>query len=223
VVKKVNDHIKRLTLLVLQGEAYDNFINALKTKATKQLYIYALSKYMDFLKVEHVSDLISSTDSKLIASRIAAWVVHMRDVEKLAPITIKSFVPGVMKFYVMNDVVLNKEKIASYYPRDRKINDDRAFSRKEIATLLLECSGARERALVLLLASTGMRIEAVAELRFKHLIPIKIEQYSLYMIVVYQGDPDEYFCFTTPEAAQAIDYTKHTAKDGARKSPQNRH
>ncbi len=86
-------------------------------------------------------------------------------------------------------------------PAPRKANATRAYTRKEIALLLQYC-GPRERALVLLLAPTGMIIEAAAELRIRHLQ--YNEQYGLYKVTVYHLDPHEYICFTTPEAAQGI-------------------
>jgi hypothetical protein len=193
--------------LVLQGDAYDMFFNALKTEATKRLYVIGLRRFMGFQKAQYVSDLLGRTsvvaDAPLIQSKIIQWIVHLKNVENVPSSTLQSYLAGVMKCYTMNDLILNKDKIHSYLTVNRELNNNtRGYTRNEIAKLLSFC-GPREHALVLLLASTGMRVEAAAELKIKHLH--KNDRYRLYKIVVYQGYPHEYICFTTPEAAQAID------------------
>jgi integrase len=93
-----------------------------------------------------------------------------------------------------------------------KARNTRGYTRQEIAKM---AHGADERlqALIFTLASTGMRIEGAAQLRMKHLH--KITEYGLYRITVYELDPHEYICFTTPEAAKAIDaYVDFREKQG---------
>jgi integrase len=193
----------RQQVLVLQGNAYDKFMNGINTDATRRLYNIGLRNFMKFQQVEHVSYLLPSnnvTGAPLVTSDIMEWIDDMKK-EKLSSCAINSYVPGVLLFFDMNNVTVNKRTIGKCLPPHRKINRDRPYTREEIAKLLTFC-GPRERALVLL-ASTGMRIGAVPELRLQHLH--KIEQYGLYKIIVYEGDSHEYYCFCTPEAAQAID------------------
>jgi integrase len=58
-----------------------------------------------------------------------------------------------------------------------------------------------------------MRIGAVPDLKIKHLT--KIPQYSLYQVTVYEGLHEEYYSFTTPEAAKAIDtYLEYRVRQG---------
>jgi hypothetical protein len=53
------------TELVLQGNVYENFINAIKTEATQNLYIFALRKFMAYQNVQQVNELIGH-DARLI-------------------------------------------------------------------------------------------------------------------------------------------------------------
>ncbi|MFL6326423.1 MAG: hypothetical protein ACJ71J_02265 [Nitrososphaeraceae archaeon] len=55
----------------------------------------------------------------------------------------------------------------------------------------------------MLFASTGMRIGAIPDIRLEHLH--KIEKYNLYQITFILEQRKSYICFTTPEAAQAIE------------------
>jgi integrase len=102
----------------------------------------------------------------------------------------------------MNDIVLNRKKINMYLGEFIRKQKDRAYTTEEIHKLLDFCD-ERSKALVLLLASTGVRIGSVPGLKLKHLS--KIVEYQLYKIVIYEGTKEEYYCFTTPEAATAID------------------
>jgi integrase len=189
--------------LVLEGNAYDRFYNSLKTKATRTLYPIALRKLMTFLGVHDVNDLLPSSPEKtaLTEAKIIEWVVFMKDVENIAPQSVATYLACALKFFKKNHVRLNEDDIRDYLPAVRRMRNTRGYTREEIAKLLHFC-GPRETALVLTLAATGMRIEAVSELRMKHLQ--YIDKYKLYRITVYELDPHEYICFTTPEAAAAI-------------------
>lgn len=81
-------------------------------------------------------------------------------------------------------------------PEQRRARKDRGYSYEEISKLL-EVAELRTREVVLLLASSGMRIGAVPSLKLKNLQDNKI--------IVYDGDKEEYFTFITPECKTAID------------------
>jgi integrase len=211
--------------VLLQGNAYENFINAIRTPATKYLYVFALRKFMSYLQVQHVSDLLglgssaataAAADTRLIEARVISWIVHLKKTQT-ASATINGYLAGILFFYIMNDVSLNRYKIKRYLPTKQKANDDRGYTREEIAQLLQFCD-ERSRALVLLFASTGMRVGAVPDLKIKHLRKIPYYNMEIYRIIVYaRWTDDQYICFTTPEAAKAIDtYLEYRARYGER-------
>ena len=70
--------------LVLEGNAYDKFYNSLKTKATRNLYPVALRKFMAFLKVKHVSDLLPSlpTQTPEVNAKVIDWITGLLAYEK---------------------------------------------------------------------------------------------------------------------------------------------
>lgn len=106
------------------------------------------------------------------------------------------------KFYEMNDVVINWKKVTYYLGENTKSFKDRAYTTDEIQRLLTKAD-ERMRVIILLLASTGMRIGAIPSLKLKHLT--KVENYNLYQITIYENTNDEYYCFCSPECANAID------------------
>jgi integrase len=203
--------------LILEGSAFDNFINAVRAKATKKLYLVGLRKFMAYNHIDNISSLLQG-DARLIEAKIISWIVHLRDNEKLTPTSVQVYLAGIMTFYKMNDIEPRRHKINKYLPEDQKIHDDRAYTTAEIARILEHCD-LRVKAAVLLLASSGIRIGALSELKVKHLT--KIEKYNLYKLKVYAGFTKyEHFTFSTPEAATAMDaYFEYRQRYGEKINP----
>jgi integrase len=212
--------------LTLEGSLYETFINAIRSEVTRKNYTFAIKKYMQYQKFNKLEDLLTyssssslPTDTKLIESRIISYIVHLKNVEKIGHGTINGYIAAIMLFYAVNDINLNRKKIALYLPEQQKISDDRGYSTEEIAKML-EASDNRVRALILLLASTGVRIGSVADLKLKHLH--MIPKYGIYKIIVYAGYKEEYFCFTTTEAANAIQtYLQFRERYGEKVTPES--
>lgn len=106
----------------------------------------------------------------------------------------------------MNDVVLNTNKIHQYLPEFRKSKKDRAYRYEEIHGLL-DVADERMRTIVLLLASSGMRIGGIPDIRLRNLEKVEPNLYpgGLYKITVYEGFKEEYVTYCTPECTRTID------------------
>jgi integrase len=65
-------------------------------------------------------------------------------------------------FFDVNGYTLNGKRLARSLPPKQKLSKDRGYTREEIARML-QGADERLRALILLLASTGMRIGAIAD------------------------------------------------------------
>ena len=184
---------------------YDNFINSIKSEVTKHAYTYLLKRYMKFLNGATIEDLVAPSqqqDPKIIESNIIRYIIWLKQEQKLSAITINQYIAAIFHFYAMNDINLNRKKISMYigdYVRSQK---DRAYTIQEIHTLLDFCD-ERSKALVLLLCSSGIRIGSMSGLCLAHLK--KIKEYALYSLTIYYGTKHEYYTFTTPECAKAID------------------
>ena len=200
--------------LSLEGNVYDIFAESIRSKVTKSNYTFALKRYMRYRNVTRLEQLLpespspNSSDIRCIESDIIKYIVYLKNVDKLGYGTIHNYLVAIEHFYtICGDLSLNYKKISRYLPEPQATADDRGYTRDEIAKML-DGSDTRIRALILLLASNGMRIGAIADkekplLKLKHLS--KIKEHNLYKITVYQGFKEEYICFTTPEATKAID------------------
>lgn len=86
------------------------------------------------------------------------------------------------------------------------MHNDRAYTLEEIHKVLDSCD-ERTKVIVLLMASTGMRIGAIPGLKVGHLTPVPSSpSYNLYKIHVYATSrKDHYTTYCTPECRTAID------------------
>jgi integrase len=114
---------------------------------------------------------------------------------------IRIYLAAVKSFYKINDIFLNDSKISKFLPERKRVRKDRAYNYKEISKLL-EIADERMRVVILLLASTGIRIGSLQELRLRNLERINDDYYKL---TVYENYNQEYITLCTPECSKAID------------------
>jgi integrase len=118
----------------------------------------------------------------------------------------------------VEEIELKWKKIKSYIgkSKSRRYNGkkDRPYTSIEILKML-EKADERERVVILLMASTGMRVGALPSLKIRNLE--RIEKYGLYKITVYEGEDEEYITYCTQECARAIDsYLDYRQRHGER-------
>jgi integrase len=87
-------------------------------------------------------------------------------------------------------------------------------------------TGERDKLLIYLLSSTGMRIGALSDLKVGDIEPMYPSGYQgkyVYKIIVYRGSRQQYFCFCSFECAEALDsyiaYRKRIGEDVTPDSP----
>lgn len=121
---------------------------------------------MNYMNIEDedYSRLIDGKDIKIIQADIIDWITHMKDTVGLSPASINLYVAAVKHFYTMNDVMLNTKRINAFKPEFRNIVEDQPYSREQIKTMLVKAE-QRNRAIILLLSSSGMRVGALTNLK----------------------------------------------------------
>jgi hypothetical protein len=67
---------------------------------------------------------------------------------------------------------------------------------------MLDKAGERQRCIIPLLCSGGLRREAVSQLKYSD--SKWVEQYGIYEITVYKGSKEEYKTYCSLECASAI-------------------
>jgi integrase len=188
-------------------DAYANFVNSLDSEASRRSYLNSFSRFMRFCGLDSYSDMLAlATDDlhslKRLEGLIRDFIVHMRENKKLSSATVMVYSASVAHFYEMNDVTINWKRLKKFKGKLRKTVEDLPYTRKQIKALLDQAS-LRDRCIILLMASAGLRRGAIPTLRLKDLQ--RIDKFSLYKITVYKKEQEQYVTYCTPECARYLD------------------
>ena len=181
----------------LQGITYQNFINAIRSPATKKAYDISFRRYLNHIKQKSPDDLLSNTNPRYIESQIIDYIMSLRN-SGISYATIQFFIAPIFTFYQLNDVLLNRKKVSRYLGEYKRIVKDMAYTNEQIQQML-ETADIRIRVIILLLSSTGARVGSLPGLVLGNLT--KLPDHSIYRTVFYDGTNNEYYTFTTAECA----------------------
>jgi hypothetical protein len=94
-----------------QNYSYLNFVNAIKSPATRESYENSLYRYMNHLKITNIDDLLTNAATpRLIEAQIIDYIISLRH-DGVVYSTIKAITNPIFTFYQLNDVLLkNKQK-----------------------------------------------------------------------------------------------------------------
>ena len=202
---------------------YSNFVNSLKSNATKWAYCARLKYFMDFVGASKYSELVEQ-DKKVIENNLKSYLVYLRQKRGVSFQSANHYLNPVKKFYYVNlDYEFKWGLIKMYLGDDDDDNnsivqegeEDRPYTRQEIQTMLKTANDIRSKIIILLISSSGMRSGAVPLLKIRNFT--KVEKYNLYQINVYEKSKrSNYKTFCTPECASLIDsylnYRKHAGE-----------
>lgn len=216
-------------------DAWTRFLRAINSPATVTVYSNSLHYFMRFLNLYEQEEktvkkkaggfrtirvyryypekLLDGTDA-VKEDNIKRFVDDLKNQGRSRAL-IRIRVAAIRLFYRKNKVKgIDWDDIVSEIPKTRR-RKDRAYFIDELHKGV-NMAEPREKAAILLLASSGMRIGALPDLKVGNLHPI--EKYGIYKIVVYEGYDEEYFTFCTPEAKNALDtYLEYRRKVGNEK------
>ena len=185
-----------------QGKAYDNFKDSLKTEITQLVYTNSLKRFLTFNNLTNPQDLLT-IPSDTLEEMIKKHTIYLQKVIK-SPSQAMMFQSALKHFCRMNKIrgiewdLLHEFKSktkSTKYGQDR----DDAYSHEQINKVLSVCN-LRNRAIVLIYCSTGIRLSALPPMKLRHIQKIG----DIYKFTVYEND-EEYYTLCTPECTAAID------------------
>ena len=146
-----------------------------------------------------------------IKNMAVEYIVHLKKVAKkyvskakrgeICVNSIKTYMMGIQSFLEFHEIALPWKRISKFYPADIS-NNLRAYTKEEI-TKILSVADLRDRCIILLMISTGIRVGAIKSLRIKHLKKLKEE---IGILTVYaESKDDKYNTLITPECIAAIE------------------
>jgi site-specific recombinase XerC len=122
-----------------------------------------------------------------------------------------------------DDARIDMTKVRMELPPDERIRRDRPYTIEEIQAMLSVCGSSdrtREKVIILLLTSTGMRLGVLHSLQVGDLVPKDTPQGKVYYITVYSSSSKSYQTPCNCETASVIDlYLRE--RTGAGESMQN--
>jgi integrase len=197
-------------LTQFESDPYSLFIFGINSPLTKEKYVPRLNKFFDFINLEGTIQEKCETFVKRF-KRESSWPVNCvikylqmnkERVERkeITASTAFNHVKTIKLFCEMNDILIPWKRITKGLPKGRRYADDRAPTIEEIRKIM-EYPDRRIKGIVLTMTSSGIRLGAWDYLKWKHIVPIEREgKIIAAKIIVYQGEPEEYFSFITPEA-----------------------
>ena len=118
-------------------------------------------------------------------------------------------------FLDYEEVMLNWKKVRSVAPAGRTVAHDRAPTLQEIRAML-SVGGVRDRAMVLVLATSGVRVGALPALRLADVEFLD----EVARLKIYAGEPEEYYAYVSGEAVEALQaYLDARRRVGEKLSP----
>ena len=159
---------------------------------------------MHFSGVQDYDELLLTIkDPKDIQRNIIMFIERCKQ-RNLSFSTIQGYVAGIKHFYEYNDIDLKWRRINAHQPAKQKVVDDRAHTHGELKRMI-DIANLRDKAILLTMAGSGMRVDAVHPIKMKDLTPVEYNGISLYEIRVYPLSKEEYKGYVTPEGKAAID------------------
>jgi integrase len=187
------------------------WLEGYNSPSTKKAYKIHLLLFCEYHNTD--PDSLIQLKPEQIKLMVLNYIIHLKKVARQTPEkarrgiisvnSIRTYLAGVQSFFEFNDIVLNWKKIAKYYP-EQITNSLRAYTKEEIAKLLT-IADLRDRCLILLMTSTGMRVGAIKSLKLKHLTRLP-EQNEIGLLRIYHESKDNrYNAIITSECMAAID------------------
>ena len=144
---------------------------------------------------------------------------------EIAAGTLINHIVPIKMFCEMHDLAnINWKRISRSLPPARKASKDRVPTIEEIRKIA-EYPDRRTKPIVCVMCSSGIRVGAWDYLKWKHVIPIKNEkgdEIIVAKLIVYAGEPEEYYSFITSEAYQSVlDWMEFRASYGEKITPES--
>jgi integrase len=196
---------------------YNRFLYALKAPESKRQYPKRLEVFLNFINMEGSNleerlynlYLTSKSNIEWLQDSLIDFIIFQKERAvkgEIAESTIPNYYKPVKLFCDMNDIVINWKLVTRGMPRGNHAANDRTPTLDEIIQIL-KYPDIRIRPIILTMISSGIRIGAWDYLQWKHVIPITSPDEIIIVaakVVIYAGEPENYYSFITPEAYNAL-------------------
>jgi integrase len=209
---------------LLQLREYDActlWLESIKAKSTLYAYTIHISLFCKFHNVNPDQLIQLNNPAGQLKTMILNYIIHLKRIAKksagkprkgeLSVNSVKLYLSGVKSFLEFNEITLPWKKIAKFYPDD-VTNSYRSYTKEEIIKLL-SVADPRDRCIILLMASSGIRVGAIQTLKVKS---VQRLDNGIGIVRVYPESKDSvYAALVTPEFLTSLDkYLKYRKSQG---------
>ncbi len=145
---------------------------------TKLAYTYHINEFLAHYRITDLQPL-KEYSPKVLKQMVKDYILHFRDDRKLSGSSISLHVAAIAHFFYIerdDDYKIDWKKVRLEIPPNENIRRDRAYTIEEIQKMLSVCSRTRERVVIHLLESTGMRVGAIPAIKIRDLSPKSTKQ-----------------------------------------------
>lgn len=175
------------------------FEESIKSKATRANYLQHIERFLKFTNLKDYDSILKVEPGQL-QTILEDYVIHLKNT--VNPNSVGVFMTGVKHFCIMNRVKVYWEIIQKMYPQKVKRSGQKAWTNEHIQTMLKFTASKKNKAIIHIMASTGARIGIFDyPLQMRHL---KEMDGGCMAVLLYAGEPEEYWAFLTPEATSVL-------------------
>lgn len=193
-----------------ETDPYPLFIFSFNSPSTKEKSVPRLNKFFEFIGItgtlQEKCDIIAKRATGQQAWAVASIIKYLQlnetrvERKEITAAILRNSVKVIKLFCEMDDILLPWKRITRGLPKARIYADDRAPTLEEVQKIV-EYPDRRTKGIVSTMVSSGIRLGTWNYLKWKHRTPITTDgKMVAAKITVYQGDPEQYFSFITPEA-----------------------
>jgi len=142
------------------------FHESLQSEHSRSTYTYLVKLFREYHDIKSF-DAILEIDHKEIQKLVETYVIHIK--KSINPNTVPTYINPIKTFLEINDIDLNWRKIKRLYPNKIKRSGASAYQTTDVQKMLDVTPQIRSKAIIHFLASTGVRVGAIPELKIKHL------------------------------------------------------
>lgn len=176
------------------------FNHAISSEATRKGYLNELKRFKEFYNVSDYDSLVT-VEQKKLQVMIEDYIMDRKG--KVERSSLNHSLSALDLFFSMNDVILNFKKSKKLVPKQEdKTSGMRAYTVDEISELIDSCKTFVHKAMIYVIASSGVRVGFVDNLKMKHLKDMPL---NCKAITVYADSVAEYTTFITPEASAKLE------------------
>ena len=185
------------------------FEATIKSKATLRTYQIHLRKLLEYSKIKDYDSLIT-LKPKQIQVLLEDYLLFLR--KKLSPNSIPTIFSCYQSFFSYHVDGVNFKRIKRMFPVKEIQSGKEAYTTNQVRSLIDNTVSRKIKAIIHFMASSGVRVGALHELRLKHIEDMPNECKS---VLVYADTISEYTTFITSECYQAIeDYLTYRKRKG---------